>query len=309
MKHLIGFIGILFSLSTFGNAPSFPEVAAGPWSQDQKVNIASAVIRIILNAEDTNHCSATFIDNQGTALTALHCLRNCLLTNQNWNSAREGFPPVDITLIPDQVPKSIFCPEISVSGHPEWNNPQVLHTGWGLISYTDRFVNTFPQLLAELKGKGYSAKDGDFAILKFKTIGNSCLKLAKQKSTDLWLVGFPMIKDLAPTTHKISSGKAYASAKEAQFYVKNAGPAFDALYDRPGVILSSAPNQFGFSGSPSLDAHGKILALNSALMVSTKKVDGQDVEIRETQSIEMDFILKILRAQGFNEPVCNQTGN
>lgn len=284
--------------------PKFAEISSGPWSSALKNKIQSAVVRIKLDAEDSTHCSATFIDNEGTALTALHCLRTCLAAAGNWESGREALPALDLSVVPEQKPVDLKCSGVSVAGRPELGSPSVLYTGWGLVTYNNSFANVFPSLLGELKGKGWSAKDGDIAIIKFENVKTQCLKLSRERAGDLWLVGFPLIDNKAPETHKISGGRAYSSVRDAQFYRRNSGPSYDELYDRPGVMMSSAPNQFGFSGSASVNAQGEIVGLNSALMVTPVERDGVVSEVRETQSIAVDFLLGQLGALGFREPDC-----
>lgn len=306
---LLASLLILAALPVRSEVPQFGELPSGPWPQDVRNRIESSVVRIQLNAQENNHCTATFIDNQGTALTALHCLRTCLMVNQNWNASNRGLSPVDLTLIPLQAPQNMSCADISVAGRPDLNNPQVLFTGWGLVSYTDSFVNRYPELLAQLKAKGWSAKDADFAILKFKNANTTCLKVSKEKlgpsTSDLWLTGFPMIDNLPPATIKVSAGKVYPSVTDSAFYKKRNGPSFVELYEHPGVLISSAPNQFGFSGSPSLNKEGEIIAVNSSMLISDHKQGEQTVEIRETQSIEIDFVMNQYRTMGFSDPVCN----
>lgn len=303
--NLIVSLILLAVPQAWSDVPQFGELPSGPWSTEMKSRIESSVVRIQLNTQENNHCSATFLDNQGTALTALHCLRTCLMVAQNWNASNRGLSPVDLTLIPLQSPQAMSCPDISVSGRPELVDPQVIFVGWGLVSYTDRFVNTFPELLTQLKSKGWAAKDGDFAILKFKNAKTTCLKISKEKPADLWLAGFPMIDNLPPATVKLSAGKAFSSPRDSAFYKKNQGPSFSELYEKPGVIISSAPNQFGFSGSASLNQNGEIVAVNSSMIMSDHKEQDKTVEVRETQSIEIDFVMSQYRALGFSDPVCN----
>lgn len=305
-RLILGLLLLTASLNAFAQSePRFPELTDGPWTADVKSKIQKAVFRIQLNKEDTNHCSAVFIDNKGTALTALHCLKTCLQIAENWNASKEGWPPVDLATVPNQAPKALFCPDISIAGAPTMGSPEILFAGWGLIAYSDRFVQTFPQILADLKTKGWSAKDGDFAVIRFSQVKSDCLKVSRSRAQDLWLAGFPMLEKKAATTMKISSGKAYSRVTDSIFYRKNNGPSFSELYDRPGIFISSASNQFGFSGSPSLNRDGEIVGVNSSLMMSVVVRDAAEVEVRETQSIEIDYALNKLKDLGFSEPVCN----
>ena len=303
---MIGLLLLTASLNAFAQSePIFPELSEGPWAADVKSRIQKAVFRIQLNKEDTNHCSAVFIDNKGTALTALHCLKTCLQISENWNASKEGWPPVDLATVPNQAPKALICPDISIAGSPALGSPEILFAGWGLISYSDRFVQTFPQILADLKAKGWSAKDGDFAVIRFNQVKSQCLKISRTRAQDLWLAGFPMLAKKASATMKISAGKAYARVTDSIFFRKNNGPSFLELYDQTGIFISSASNQFGFSGSPSLNRDGEIVGVNSSLMMSVVVRDAAEVEVRETQSIEIDYALNKLKDLGFSEPVCN----
>jgi hypothetical protein len=225
---------------------------------------------IMQDAVDGSYCTAFAITPDGKMMTALHCLRNCLVTRGLAEQASNiALGLNDLMVVQNQTPVNLICTNLSI---PTLGvaQVQVLATGSALSIFDAKFLNQFSGLYAELKANGWASKSNDYAVIQVAA-NTSCLRLSAQAAAagdSLTAIGYPLPaqNNATPVLTK-TPGRVYGSADESAYYraqkTQDERTLVKAVYGEPGVIYSSAATQLGQSGGPVLGRDNKVVGIVS----------------------------------------------
>lgn len=241
------------------------EVGLGRSTVDR---LSRSVIKLKDSAKDS-YCTAFAVTPDGYFLTALHCLRSCLLANQAAQEANNLYLGLrDLVVVPQNKSLNVVCDNLSIDA-PEVSGPvTIVATGPSLAIYDSRFTSDFGGLYQELKGRGWHRPSNDFALLKAQTTRKlRCLPLrpsSPSASEKIWAVGFPFVEGLESVL-SASPGLAYANPRESVFFKSQDSEIgrnwVNEQYATRAVLFSSASNTFGQSGGPVIDRAGRIVGI------------------------------------------------
>ncbi len=217
-------------------------------------------------------CASSILTADGYLLTALHCLRDCLIENNQMEQAKnKDVGVMDIAVVRKNNPLNIFCSHITapqISDEPI----QVVATGNHLTILSPTILDHYPVYYNELKQKDWITRSSDFAILKVRPKTSlRCLKLSTGavSAKDIVAVGFPV--SAATVEHPIqlrgSAGEIYGTVEESVNYREQSTASAQLLkkilYQDPRTLFSSASVNPGQSGGPIVNLQGEIVGVVS----------------------------------------------
>lgn len=241
---------------------------------------------LVLNAP-ASWCTVSPITPDGYLLTALHCVRDCLIKA---GAAEEGAVPnfglQDLFLVKNPTRVNVVCADQSVPALGA-KSVTVVATGRALSSFSAEFFGSFSGLHQELQERGLSSRGNDFALLKIDTKKPlPCLSLQLSPmvaGSKIFGIGFPKPQQQTQSlTLQASPGLRYASASQSQFY--QASPQserayVESLYNDTAVIYSNAVSQFGQSGGPVVNEAGELVGVISGYSIVPRKNRGEIHEL------------------------------
>ena len=232
---------------------------------------AKAKLATFILDNKVSYCTVEAITPDGYALTALHCLRDCLVQSGQAETASNAYIGLqDLLVVKNpQSPGAVCDQAIAALGT---RNVSVIATGTGLSSYDSSLMFTFNGLANELKSIGLESRATDFALIKIPvTKPVACVPLSAQKlshAQSITAIGYPMPLDpkTAPSL-TLAQGSVYGSAAESRYYQARDSARekawADRLYSADGVIYSNANTALGFSGGPIVAADGSLVGVIS----------------------------------------------
>ncbi len=241
---------------------------------------------LILNAP-SSWCTVSPVTPDGYLLTALHCVRDCLIKA---GAAEEGAVPnfglQDLLLVKNPARMNVVCADQSVPALGA-KSVTVVATGRALSSFSAEFFESFSGLHQELQARGLSSRGNDFALLKIETKKSlACLPLQLSQpaaGSKIFGVGFPKPQQQTQSlTLQASPGLRYASASQSQFYQaspKSERAYVESLYNDSSVIYSNAVSQFGQSGGPIVNEGGELVGVISGYSILPTKNRGEIHEL------------------------------
>jgi Trypsin-like peptidase domain len=311
MKNLILFASLFSACSAFAGEILTPQEIHSP-GLGLNAPVVSRLEQTVLkmnNASSDSYCTAFPVTADGYLLTALHCLRDCLVSQDLAEQASNSALGLNDLLV---VKKSSLvnktCPGLSI---PQIGASvvRVVATGPAIAQYDAHFTSEYSGLFAELKTKSWHLQANDFALLKVETTKPlSCLRFGARPAPhqEIWAVGYPQAKDgsntqLGPKLGA-SRGRTYADVEESRTYREQPDQiSKDWVRTRSGqksAIFASASNNFGQSGGPVVDARGRVVGIVSGFAVPPGK---DHVEMHELMAGSLGHVLRSLDSRIANE--------
>lgn len=232
-------------------------------------------------SEPMSYCTAFPVSPDGYVLTALHCVRSCLVEHGAVEEASNEYLGIkDLVVVKNPGQTGVTCENFTIPGLGVQRNVKVLATGSSLLLYDSGFLADSFGLFRQLADRGRDRKANDYALLKIETSKSlDCLRLSPKRPVggqEVWSVGFPVssVKG-APPVLSASRGQRFSHVEDSVTYQSQPTDADRAWIRRqfgaPGLIFASAMNNFGQSGGPIVDAHGDVVGITSGFSVPVGK--------------------------------------
>jgi len=283
--------------------------AASPYQRYSKAlgHTAAAAAVLHFSSENGEDCTGVFIGPNGEALTALHCVENCLLRAGATASEAVSFLTENKIKLPDQ--SFVTCPaRVSANGAEVATSLQIRHVfGPGFLSPRDslpKFLAQFPQKYAELLSEGFEGR-GDLALIQVG-VKSGCapigaVDLQAPQAVPVFNLSHALVyrviddhsfePDLFMTmgeTMLYTDGEASASpANFAAETLSAADLAYIKANSGPGTFLSSVDSTGGASGSPIFSLDGKVIGV----LRLTFNGDGAGYRAWTAQGIDLSSFL------------------
>jgi hypothetical protein len=212
-------------------------------------------------------CSAVYVGPKGEALTNLHCLENCLVSQNAFTETQaDGFSL--------RHPKTGTSCDVKFGAKLTEGKAELLHAfGPGWISPREKLpelIERFPEEMARLMSEGYEAA-GDLALIRLSAPG-LCVRLGQSLEGTLTNIAFPLIarkksgNPMDPifltmgTTQLWSQGEA--TIDPAALLGKSPQFAQHLPFVLPaGTMISEVDTEAGSSGSPLFAPDGSLVGL------------------------------------------------
>jgi hypothetical protein len=267
-----------------------------------------------------DNCSAVMLSEDGYAVTALHCITQCLHARWDYQPALEqkeiGRPGYyEGRSVKEQAPTRLACPEyiqreIRLLAYPSSEGPRIVWIGRGQHSHDQEKIAE----LTEAEFSQIAPLTEDVAVLKFERAGETkpfaCLRLADSESpvgAPLWSVGFPSEAGRANGASSdgrnqfMSPGFVRASVEQdpvlaAQF--ASLTPAArelswkreKALWNQPHLLLASVDAVGGNSGGAIINGQGELSGvLFTTMKTNHEAYNGSTVAGLKTQFLKQEL--------------------
>jgi hypothetical protein len=310
LKSLTFSIALLSSISTFSK-PAVDTRDLGKKATKRVNEVKNAVKAIDILG---GHCTIFKVGNDGTYLTALHCLRRCF---KDQSLLEEGSLYDESVTRIKPTEKNVICTSKfkKEKDYRISTDFEVLFTGsQGWISdksKTKLMTNGNWQKIYQLEKIGFTGRGsmGDFALIKdlnHNTDNKSCLKLSGdiKANSKAWTYKFPLIlRDrrypgdnpmTAVFTPTYSEGVLTESITNWELfdnYLDDQKEALIKFYDRNTFNISSVETSNGSSGGPLFDDSNEVIGVNIATVQTRMAI----YEYGSSVSIRADYINYILK--------------
>ena len=262
MKSIVTFTAMILMGAT---ALATPSLDPATLAKAQRATL------VLDDVAGQSYCTVFPITPDGYALTALHCVRDCLVENAKAETGSNSFVGLnDLLVVGTPGAVNATC-DLQVASL-KIKNVTVVATGPGLSIFDENFLLTYTGLFDELRAQGLESRANDFALIKLPvTQPVACLPIHAQGSSpgqNIAALGYPLPADpKQPAPFSQAPGSVYNSSKDSRYYAGQASAAqrtlVERVYSSDGVIYSNANTTFGYSGGPIVALDGSAIGVVS----------------------------------------------
>jgi hypothetical protein len=277
MKNLVALILVATTAQAALGEVHTPQAIRTPqldFSPATVAHLEKNVHRLKMDPEDaSSYCTVFPVTSDGYMLTALHCVRACLVELGKVDEAGNGYLGLkDLVVVHNPENTNAVCAKFQIPALSITGNIKVVATGSALTLYSRQLFHDNSGFMQQLRDRGWDRRSNDFALLKIEVNAPlSCLRMNPGRligGQEAWSVGYPIkAKPSDEPELSASRGRLFSRPEDSQTY--QGQPTHEdrewirAQLGAANLIFSNAANTFGQSGGPIVDANGAVIGITS----------------------------------------------